>query len=165
MVQKADPRISPRTDPFSASHSGCLAAHYCRYEISDRNVHPISSHKDLLVWQKSVALAGKIYRVTRELPGEERYGLTRQIRRAAVSVASNVAEGAARSRRAEFIHFLNIARGSLTELETQVSIATNLDMLRPEHRIQEDISEVGRMLTKLIRRLVEHRPVERVVRS
>jgi four helix bundle protein len=110
-------------------------------------------------------LASKIYRVTRELPDEERYGLTRQIRRAAISVASNVAEGSARSRRAEFIHFLNIARGSLTELETQVSIATELSMLRPEHHLQEDIVEVGRMLTVLIRRLVEHRPLETKVRS
>ena len=110
-------------------------------------------------------LASKIYRVTRELPDEERYGLTRQIRRAAISVASNVAEGSARSRRAEFIHFLHIARGSLTELETQVSIAMELKMLRPEHRLEEDIREIGRMLTGLIRRLIEHRPVDRVVRS
>jgi four helix bundle protein len=128
-------------------------------------VHQVCSHKDLLVWQKSVTLASKVYRVTRELPDEERYGLTRQIRRAAISVASNVAEGAGRSRRAEFIHFLHIARGSLTELETQVSIAMELKMLRPEHRLEEDIREIGRMLTGLIRRLIEHRPVDRVVRS
>jgi four helix bundle protein len=142
-----------------------LRAESTDHFTTGRNVHRISSHKDLLVWQKSVTLASKVYRVTTELPDEERYGLTRQIRRAAISVASNVAEGAARSRKGEFIHFLNIARGSLTELETQVSIAMELKMLRPEHRLEEDIREIGRMLTGLIQRLVEHRPVERTVRS
>jgi four helix bundle protein len=143
----------------------CAGAEFDDHITTGRIVHQISSHKDLLVWQKSLALASKVYRVTRELPDEERFGLTRQIRRAAVSVASNVAEGAARSRRAEFIHFLNIARGSLTELETQVSIAMELNMLQPEHQLQEDIREIGRMLTGLIRRLVEHRPLERTVCS
>jgi four helix bundle protein len=152
-----------RPSPHCRCHSTAAESADC--VIGGSNVHQISSHKDLLVWQKSVTLASKVYRVTRELPDEERYGLTRQIRRAAVSVASNVAEGAARSRRREFIHFLNIARGSLTELETQVSIAMALNMLRPECQLEEDIREIGRMLTGLIRRLVEHRPVERVVRS
>jgi four helix bundle protein len=125
----------------------------------------LTSHKDLLVWQKSVALASKVYNATSELPDDERYGLTRQIRRSAVSVASNIAEGAARGRRAEFIHFLNIARGSLTELETQVLIAANLQMLNSQLRLEEDILEVGRMLTALIRRLTEQRALERVVRA
>ena len=125
----------------------------------------LTSHKDLLVWQKSVALASKVYNATSELPDDERYGLTRQIRRSAVSVASNIAEGAARGRKAEFIHFLNIARGSLTELETQVLIAANLNMLNAQLRLEDDIIELGRMLTGLIRRLTEQRTMERIVRA
>jgi four helix bundle protein len=117
------------------------------------------------VWQKSVTLASKVYIASSELPADERYGLTRQIRRAAVSVASNIAEGAARGRRAEFIHFLNIARSSLTELETQIFIATKLNMLSSQHALEADIQEVGRMLTALIRRLNEQRSLQRVARS
>jgi four helix bundle protein len=128
-------------------------------------VSGLLSHKDLHVWRKSVALASKVYNATSDLPDDERYGLTRQIRRSAVSVASNIAEGAARGRRTEFIHFLTIARGSLTELETQVLIAANLRMLNEALRLDEDIAEVGRMLTALIRKLTEQRTLERVVRS
>lgn len=128
----------------------------------ESEVQSIQSHQDLLVWQKSVTLATQVYNATTQLPVAERYGLTRQIRRSAVSVASNIAEGATRGRRAEFIHFLNIARGSLIELETQVSIAVDLNML--DRQLDEQIREVGRMLTALIRRLKEQRTLERVVR-
>jgi four helix bundle protein len=117
----------------------------------------LQSHKDLIVWKKAILLAGEVYNATSELPDDERYGLTRQIRRCAVSVASNIAEGAARGRKAEFIHFLSIARGSLTELETQVLIATNLKMLSRHLELQTSISEVGRLLTALIRKLTEQR--------
>ena len=117
----------------------------------------LQSHKDLIVWKKAILLASEVYNATSELPDDERYGLTRQIRRCAVSVASNIAEGAARGRKAEFIHFLIIARGSLTELETQVLIATNLKMLSQHLELQTSISEVGRLLTALIRRLTEQR--------
>lgn len=83
-------------------------------------------HRDLLVWQKGMALVTEIYRVTKEFPKDELYGLTNQLRRAAVSIPSNVAEGYARNSRNELHHFLGQARGSLAELETQIEIAMNL---------------------------------------
>ena len=119
----------------------------------------IRSHKDLQVWQKSICLAGKVYEATREFPESERWGLTAQTRRAAVSIASNIAEGSARGGRAELLHFLHIARGSLSELETQVLIAVNQRMLESPTALQNDICEVGRLLNGLIRSLT--RQVER----
>lgn len=115
----------------------------------------VSSHKDLIVWQKSMVLATKIYAATRMLPADERYGLQTQIRRAAISVASNIAEGAGRAGRTEYIRFLNIARGSLTELETQIYITSNLEMIDRKLHLEEEIAEVGRLLTSLIQKLRE----------
>ncbi|HEY0941066.1 MAG TPA: four helix bundle protein [Steroidobacter sp.] len=113
----------------------------------------IISHKDLVVWQKSVALAGKVYAVTRLLPREERFGLQSQLRRAAISIPSNIAEGSARRSRAEFIHFLHISSGSLAELETQYTIALRLGLVHDAVMLDE-IAEVGRLLNGLIRTLV-----------
>jgi four helix bundle protein len=113
------------------------------------------THKDLIVWQKAVSLATQVYVVTGSLPNDERYGLTAQMRRAAISVPSNIAEGAGRANRAEYLRYLNIARGSLAELETQVQIANGLGILSKP--IDNQISEVGRLLTKLIQRLREQR--------
>jgi four helix bundle protein len=113
----------------------------------------ISSHKDLIVWQKAVALAGKVYAATRKLPSEERYGLNQQLRRAVVSIASNIAEGSARRNRNEFIQFLHIARGSLSEVETQVLIAVDQQFIGSHDSLLEDIAEVGRLLNGLIRSL------------
>ena len=115
----------------------------------------LSSHKDLIVWRKSVALASKIYSATSDFPPGERHGLQAQMRRSAVSVASNIAEGAGRTGRAEYIRFLNIARGSLTELETQVLITSELKLIDRAHALDEEIAEVGRLLTSLIQRLRE----------
>jgi four helix bundle protein len=115
------------------------------------------THKDLVVWRKAVALATRIYKLTGSFTGYDRQTLSHQMRRCAVSVASNIAEGAARSSRTEYIRFLDIARGSLSELETQVYICTDLELLRPDCQIQDDVAEIGRMLTALIRRLREHR--------
>ena len=115
----------------------------------------ISSHKDLVVWRKSLALASKIYSATNALPPHERYGLLAQMRRSAVSVASNIAEGAGRTGRAEYIRFLNIARGSLTELETQIFITSELQMIDSDLHLAEDVAEVGRLLTTLIQKLRE----------
>jgi four helix bundle protein len=115
------------------------------------------THKDLIVWRKAVALATRIYKLTGSFTGYDRQSLAHQMRRCAVSVASNIAEGAARSSRTEYIRFLDIARGSLSELETQVYICTDLELLRSDSQIQDDVAEIGRMLTTLIRRLREHR--------
>jgi len=89
----------------------------------------IRNHKDLEVWKKSMDFVSNIYKITESFPNKEVYGLTNQIRRAAVSVPSNIAEGAARSSKKEFIQFLYIALGSLSELETQIIIANRLEYL------------------------------------
>jgi four helix bundle protein len=87
------------------------------------------SYRELLVWQKAKALAVHIYQATDQFPRVETYGLTSQIRRAAVSVASNIAEGQGRLTSGEFLHFLGQARGSLLELDTQLAIALDLNYL------------------------------------
>ncbi len=85
------------------------------------------SYKDLIAWRKAMGLVTEIYRVTRTFPREEMYGLTNQLCRAAVSVPSNIAEGQARFSKKEFHHFLSHARGWLVEIETQLTIAENLE--------------------------------------
>jgi four helix bundle protein len=92
------------------------------------------SYRDLIVWQKARVLVREVYGVTRVFPRDELYRLTSQLRRAAVSVPSNIAEGEARLSRKEFHHFLTQARGSLAELETQVLIARDLDYISQEER-------------------------------
>ena len=84
----------------------------------------VRKHHELRVWSEAISLVKEIYRITSMFPREELYGLISQMRRAAVSVASNIAEGAARSGNREFMHFLYMARGSLSELETQVTVAS-----------------------------------------
>jgi four helix bundle protein len=90
------------------------------------------SYRELLVWQKAKAFAVQIYQATEQFPRAETYGLTSQIRRAGVSVASNIAEGQGRLTSGEFLHFLGQARGSLLELDTQLPIALDLNYLRPD---------------------------------
>ena len=87
------------------------------------------SYRDLIVWQKAITMVTHIYEATQSFPRQETYGLTSQIRRSAVSVASNIAEGQGRLSRREFHHFLGVARGSLIEMETQMVIAENLGFL------------------------------------
>jgi four helix bundle protein len=120
----------------------------------------IRSHKDLQVWAKSIVLAGKVYDATQNFPATERLGLTSQMRRAAVSVASNIAEGSARGSRAELLRFLHIARGSLAELETQLLIAAGQGMVRDSTVIESLLTEVGKMLNALIRALEHKRPAQ-----
>ena len=93
--------------------------------MGNRN-SPKPAHYDLEVWQESMRLAREIYRASAAFPTDERYGLTAQIRRAAVSVASNIAEGAGRGSKAEYARFLLIARGSLMELDTQLWLCRDL---------------------------------------
>ncbi len=113
----------------------------------------MSQHfKDLIAWQKSVDLVEEIYRLTEAFPARENYGLTNQLRRAAVSVASNIAEGQARYSKKDFRHFLRAAKGSLAEIETQVLIARRLGYINQDScdRCTGSIKEVGRILAGLI---------------
>ena len=107
-------------------------------------------YRDLLVWQKAIALVTEIYRLTQGFPREELYGLTSQIRRAAVSIPSNIAEGQGRLTRGEFRQFLGQARGSYAELETQLIIAENLGYLSQAGNLTENLAEVGRLLNGLL---------------
>ena len=92
----------------------------------------VKSYEELVVWQKAMVLARKVYVLQRGLPKEELYGLGDQIRRAVVSIPSNIAEGFGRESSNEFKHFLSIARGSLYEVKTQLQLAANLDYLHIE---------------------------------
>ncbi len=111
----------------------------------------MQGHRDLVVWRKSMALVTDVYRATRGFPKDELYGLTSQIRRAAVSVPSNLAEGHGRNSRKEFPQFIGQARGSLVELETQLEIAQNLGFLSQAAAsdLLSKASEVARMLNGL----------------
>jgi len=111
------------------------------------------SYRDLLVWRKARSLAVQTYKATQSFPGVEAYGLTSQIRRAMVSVASNVAEGQGRLTSGEFQHFLGLARGSLLEAETQVAIALDLGFLSTESF--EDLDRQSYQVLGLINRLLE----------
>ena len=115
----------------------------------------IRSYKDLIVWQKSYELSLLIYKLTRNFPREESYGLSSQVRRSAVSIPSNIAEGYARQRRLEYIQFLQIAFGSGAELETQLSIAKDLKYISLEEfqKANDLLQEVMKMLNSLISKL------------
>jgi four helix bundle protein len=107
-------------------------------------------YKQLLVWQKAMALVTRVYELTRSFPREEMFGLTSQIRRAAVSIPSNIAEGQARPTTGEFKQFLGIAKGSLSELDTQLLIAQNLSYFQEAGDLFDNLAEVGRMLSGLL---------------
>lgn len=110
------------------------------------------SYRDLIAWRKGMLLVTAIYRATQSFPKDEIYGLSSQLRRAAVSVASNVAEGQARYSRREFCRFLSNARGSLAEVETQIMIASDLAYLPPKETdlLLIKAAELGRILNGLI---------------
>ena len=110
------------------------------------------SYRDLIAWQKSMDFVEEIYAATRRFPKDELYGLTSQLRRAAVSVPSNIAEGQGRLTPGEFKQFLGHARGSLLETETQIFLAGRLHYVSPEemNRLLKRSEEVGRILNGLI---------------
>ncbi len=112
----------------------------------------VKSYRDLIAWQKAIALVTEIYRVTERFPRSEVYGLAIQLQRAAVSVPSNIAEGQGRRSTRDFIHFLGTAQGSLFEAETQLTIAENLGYLSKDQTepLLKHASEVGRILNGLI---------------
>jgi len=107
-------------------------------------------HKDLDVWKLGIELVAQIYKITSHFPATEKFGLTSQMQRAAVSIPSNIAEGAARNSEKEYIHFLYISLGSLAELETQLIISQKLGFL-PDQLIYEDIEKLRRKLLKFIK--------------
>jgi len=117
---------------------------------------PVRSYRDLLVWQKAYALSLAVYRGTCGLPKEEVYGLRSQMRRAAVSIPSNIAEGYGRRTTAEYTRSLNIAYGSNCELETQLLLAADLGYIDRDasRKLAQQAAEVERMLTALRRALV-----------
>ncbi|HSY02391.1 MAG TPA: four helix bundle protein [Acidobacteriaceae bacterium] len=116
---------------------------------------PVRGYRDLIVWQRAMELCVALYHLTQSFPREEIYGLTNQMRRASVSIASNIAEGQGRLTREQYRHFLGIARGSSFEIETQILIAKELgfaDAARFEE-VEKLSDEVGKMLTGLVKKL------------
>ena len=107
------------------------------------------NHRKLRAWQQAVELVTVIYRLTADFPDTERYGLTSQMRRAAVSVPANIAEGAARSGTKELIYFLSVATGSLSELDTLVELAVKLGYVRDASKIQGQIDDVAGLIMGL----------------
>ena len=113
----------------------------------------IKSYKDLIVWQKSVELAKQAYKLTSQLPKEERYGLASQLQRASVSIASNIAEGYARGTRRDYTQFLRIALGSAFEVNTQLIILKAVYAELQYNNATQLVDEIGKMLQTMIKRL------------
>ena len=113
----------------------------------------INSFKDLLVWQKGIALVKEVYKVIEKMPQEELFGLSGQIKRSVISVPSNIAEGWGRNSTLSYLHFLKISRGSLFELETQLIIAKELEFISSDalNKIDKLIHELSKMLNSLIK--------------
>ena len=118
-----------------------------------------NSYKDLIVWQKGITLVKRIYQMSQAFPSEERFGLVSQMRRAAVSIPSNIAEGQARHTTGEFVQFISNAEGSVAELDTQLIISIELGYCAQSELGEhfELISELRRMLNALRRKLVARR--------
>ncbi len=112
-------------------------------------------YRDLIVWKRAIELTVCIYKLTRAFPKDEQYGLSSQMRRASVSVASNIAEGRGRLNVAEFRQFLGLAQGSIYELQTQLIVAKSLQLSGPEAISQAELlsNEISKMLTSFIQKL------------
>ena len=108
-------------------------------------------HHSLDAWKRSIDFVVEVYKMTETFPKEEKFGLTSQIRRASVSIPANIAEGAARRSEKEFLHFLSIAQGSASEVETEMLIANKLGFLEKENHkvLDSSLADIGRMLTGL----------------
>ena len=123
---------------------------------SDKHSNPkAQGYRDLVVWQKGIALAREIYILTTKLPSDEKFGLVSQMRRAAVSVPSNIAEGQARHTTGEFVQFISHAEGSVAELDTQLTLCEQLKLLSPTEcqSAASLLDELRRMLNSLRRKL------------
>ncbi|MBV9881073.1 MAG: four helix bundle protein [Gemmatirosa sp.] len=116
---------------------------------------PIDHHRQLIVWQRAMELLGSAYALARDLPRHETFGMASQMRRAATSIPSNIAEGHARVHRGDFVHHLSIARGSLAELETLIDACESLGYAAAERLVtaRGQADEVRRMLATMIVRL------------
>jgi len=117
----------------------------------------MNNHKNLAVWHKAVALASKVYAATRRFPTEEQFGMNQELRRAAVSVASHIAQGAARRNSGEFLQCLHRAHGALSELETHIMIAQDQGLLHDVPLSSQDTADVARLLHGLIQSLAQAR--------
>ncbi len=111
---------------------------------------PAKSFKDLIVWQKAYRLVLETYKTTKEFPKEELYGLTQQMRRAAISIPCNIAEGYGRKHKREYHNFLSIAYGSLLEYETQFLLSRDLNYAKSNETVKGLINEVGAMLYRML---------------
>ena len=123
---------------------------------SDKHGNPkAQGYRDLVVWQKGIAIAKEIYLLTKQLPADEKFGLVSQMRRAAVSVPSNIAEGKARHTTGEFIQFISHAEGSVAELDTQLTLCQDLGLLTQKESTAAAnlLEELRRMLNGLHRKL------------
>ena len=123
---------------------------------SDKHGNPkAQGYRDLVVWQKGIAIAKEIYPLTKQLPADEKFGLVSQMRRAAVSVPSNIAEGKARHTTGEFIQFISHAEGSVAELDTQLTLCQDLGLLTQKESTAAAnlLEELRRMLNGLRRKL------------
>ena len=125
-----------------------------------KNKGKTNSFKDLIVWQEAMNLVEMIYKMTRHFPKEELFGLTSQMRRAAISIPSNIAEGNGRKTRPDYLHFLTIAHGSLTELETHILIAERIELATNEmiQPILMKVETVGKSLNGLRKSLKPSNP-------
>lgn len=119
--------------------------------MSETSKKSIVSYKDLVVWQKALDLVEHIYRCTKKFPDSEKFGLVFQMRRAAASIPSNIAEGRSRNSRKDFTHFLYLSLGSAAELETQAEIARRLSYLEKVeyNAIMSLLEEISKMLRKM----------------
>jgi len=113
----------------------------------------IKSYKDLIVWQKGIELIREIYNLTGNFPDEEKFSLTSQMRRSAISIPSNIAEGRARTSRKEFVQFLRIANGSAWELETQLIVAQKIYRDIDCSKAEKILIEIQKMLSTMIKKL------------
>jgi four helix bundle protein len=115
----------------------------------------MANFKEFLVWQKSIDFVTEIYKTTESFPKDETFGLKSQIRRASVSIPSNIAEGNSRRSKSDYLQFLRISRGSCAEVETQLIISRNLHFVKEENylKLNEDIVEISKMLNGLINSL------------
>jgi four helix bundle protein len=127
----------------------------------------LRNYRDLLVWQKSYQICLQVYRATRKFPSDERYGLTAQMRRAAVSVPSNIAEGYSRSTTGDYLRSLRFAYASNSELETQMMLACDLEYIEHDEygKLAEGIREVERMMKALMKSLERRHSNPRILES